>query len=62
MLSLRCLLDICMEVLSGYMILKLGVVVWAENTDVELWAHKCYLKPQDNDIVASEEFLLVGSL
>lgn len=39
MLSLRCLLDICMEVLSGYMSLKLGTVVWAENTDLELWAY-----------------------
>lgn len=26
MLSLRCPLDICMEVLSGYMSLKLGTV------------------------------------
>lgn len=34
-----CLLDICMEVLSGYMSLKLGTVVWAENTDLELWAY-----------------------
>lgn len=39
MLNLRCLLDICMEVLSGYMSLKLGVVVWAKNIDLEFWAY-----------------------